>query len=318
MTLVHHSTNIFVGLAGGAAAIAALALGVPTDAAGQNEHDHDGHSHEGPRHLHGHDGFPAYVDIFFTHHAYLERKLHPRFDATWTEIGNAYQESAELVWQFGPWLGAEVAGLYGHTDPEEGDGVSGFGDIEVAPMVAFLRDPERLLTVSFRSGFVLPTGDEEEGLGIDGWGWEPGLLVWKGFGAEKRGALQAELTYDRLFADHRADHEELIYNLGLSWWLPSNWIPIAELNGATRISDVEEEHEEEVEELPLLFPARRDLVPAHGEIGAGEEETSVSATLGFRYAFGNGQQWGAGIQLPLTDTEAYDIRLVVGGIVHLP
>lgn len=249
------------------------------------------HEHGERAHAHSHGGFPEYVDIFFTHHAYLERKIHPRFEAVVAEPGNQYSESVELVWQFNRWLGAEVEVAAIQTDPELGDGVSGFGDMEVAPMVAIHQDPERLLIVTARSGFVLPTGDEDEGLGVDGWGWEPGLLVWKGFGAERRGALQAELGYDRTFADEGEDEEELVYNLGLSWWLPSNFIPVFELNGIARLSE--------------------EAAPEE------EEDTLISGTVGFRYAFANAQQWGAGIQVPLSGTDAYDWRLVVGGIIHL-
>jgi hypothetical protein len=265
--------------------------------AGAQEHEHGEQAR-----AHSHSGFPEYVDIYFTHHAYLERKIHPRFDAVVAAHGNQYSESVEFVWQFNPWLGIEVQAGAIQTDPELGDGAAGLGDTEIAPMVAFHQDPARLLIVAARSGFVLPTGDEDEGLGVDGWGWEPGLLLWKGFGSERRGALQAELGYDRTFADEGEDEEELVYNLGLSWWTRSNFIPVFELNGITRLRD-EAVHEDEEGE--------------HEEEHAAEEDTLLSGTVGFRYAFANAQQWGAGIQVPLSGTDAYDWRLVVGGIIHL-
>lgn len=299
----------------GAVALAIMLAALPRLALGQEPDDHD-HEHAaerdpGNRHLaHGHDGFPGYVDIFFTHHAYLERKLHPRFDATLAGEGNAYQGSAELAWQFGRRLGGEVEAGYLSLDPDEGEGESGIGDVEVAPMLVLLQDPARLLIVSTRSGFVLPTGDEDRGLGAGGWGWEPGLLVWKGFGADRRGALQAELGYERVFADEGEDEEELVYNLGVSWWLPSNWIPILEINGVTPLGDEAQEEEEHEEVL-----AARGLKAAHGE-PAPAHDTLVSATVGFRYAFANGQQWGAGVQFPLND-DPYDVRVVVGGIIHI-
>lgn len=302
-------TNIFVG--------AAISLAAAAGAArAQEHHDHDPDApHDAAlRHLaHSemHGGFPAFVDIFFTHHAYLERKLHPRLDATLADETREYAGSAELVWRFGQRLGIEIAGGMVHTEPEIGEGASGFADVEVAPMLALLQDPERLLIVSVRSGFVLPTGDEEEGLGIDGWGWEPAVLVWKGFGPQKRAALQAELGYERVFADEGPDEEALVASLGLSYWLPSNWIPVLELTGTTPLGDEPSEHHEEE-----ALDAGRGLQPAHGET-IESEDTLVSATLGFRYAFANGQQWGAGIQFPVSDSEAYDARLVVGGIIHV-
>lgn len=294
------------------AVVAALALAAPGSARAQEDHEHD--DPEAVRHLghdHEHGDFPEYVDVFFTHHAYLERKLHPRVQSTIADQESEYEASVELAWQFNDRLGGEVEIPYVVTDPETGDSVSGFGDLEIAPIVAFIQDPERLLIVSGRSGFVLPTGDEDDGLGIDGWGWESGLLLWKGLGAEKRGALQGELTYDRLFADERPDEEELVYNLALSWWLPSNFIPIAEINGVTPIGDEPEAGDPEEEEED-----HGSLAPAHGEARGGED-TVISGTLGFRYAFANGQQWGAGLQAPMRGGDAFDVRLVVGGIIHL-
>ncbi|MGH7558716.1 MAG: transporter [Gemmatimonadota bacterium] len=307
-----HRSPAFAGIAGLALA---AALAIATPAIGQEPHGEHGHAHTEPsaRHLgdrHSHGGFPEFVDVFFTHHAYLERKLHPRFGATYANLENEFEGSGELAWRFNRWIGGELEVPVVGVSPEMGEGHGGIGDIEVAPMVALWQSPVRLTIVSARSGFVLPTGDEDEGLGAEGWTWEPGLLLWQGYGAEKRGAIQAELTYERLYADAGPDEEELVYNLAWSHWLPSNWIPIAELNGVTRLSDEPAEDHEEEE------PAG-GLTLAHGDVAGGEEETVVSGTLGFRYAFANGQQWGAGIQLPLSDTEGYDWRLVIGGIIHL-
>lgn len=242
-------------------------------------------------HAFAHGGFPGFVDLFSTHHAYLERKIHLRLDTTLADEAREYAGSGELVWQFHRRSGAEVEGGFVTRDPETGESAWSAADVEVAPIFALVQDPDRLLIVSVRSGFVLPTGDEDEGLGIEGWGWEPGLLVWKGFGPERRGALQTEVGYERVFPDKGADEQELVANAGLSYWLPSDWIPIVEISVAKPLgNDASEEH---------------------------EETTQFSALLGFRYAFANGQQWGAGIQLPLMDTEAYDARIVVGGIIHM-
>lgn len=305
-----------------------LVAGLAGATAGPAPAQEPAHEHEAGEHAHHHGDFPEYVDIFFTHHAYLERKLHPRFDATVAAAANGYAESLELVWQFNRWLGAEIAAVTLQTDPEVGDGAGGFGDLEIAPMVAFVRDADRQLIVTARSGFVLPTGDENEGLGIDGWAWEPGLLVWKGFGAERRGALQAELGYGRAFLNEGEDEEELVYNLGLSWWTRSNFIPILELNGVERLGehhagsdpadDHDHEHEEGEEHASLVPRGDRGLGLAHAGDLVEAPDRLVSGTVGFRYGFANGQQWGAGIQLPLLgDTDAYDWRLVVGGIIHL-
>ncbi|HKY60254.1 MAG TPA: transporter [Gemmatimonadota bacterium] len=292
-----------------------LAAATAPTARAQEGHDHHGQAPAGPRsrHLgdgHSHEGFPHFVDVFFTHHAYLERKLHPRLDATYAELGNEFEGSGELAWQFNRWLGGEIEIPVVRTDPEAGSGAGGLGDVELAPMVALWQSPERLAIVSLRSGFALPTGDEQEGLGAEGWGWEPGLLLWKGHGRDRRGAIQAEIGYERLYADEGRDEEELVYNLAWSYWLPSNWIPIAELNGVTRLSDPPADEHEEEEPVG-------GLALAHGDALESEDDTVIAAALGFRYAFANGQQWGAGIQLPLSDTEGYDWRLVVGGIIHI-
>ncbi|MGH7562929.1 MAG: hypothetical protein ACREK5_00690 [Gemmatimonadota bacterium] len=289
-------------------------LAIATPAFGQEAHGEDGHAHAKThaRHLgdgHSHGGFPEFVDVFFTHHAYLERKLHPSLGATYADLENEFEGSGELAWQFNRWLGGELVVPVVRLEPETGKGTGGIGDIEIAPMVALWQSPERLTILTARSGFALPTGDEDVGLGAEGWTWEPGILLWKGYGAEQRGAVQAELTYERLYADSGPDEEDLVYNLAWSWWLPSNWIPVAELNGVTRLSDPSaQEHEEE--------PAG-GLALAHGDAAEVDEDTVASGTLGFRYAFANGQQWGAGVQLPLSDTQGYDWRLVIGGILHL-
>ena len=294
------------------APLALLAAAAPARAQEHREHDH--HAAHEPEHRHlahadAHGGYPAFVDIFFTHHAYLEKKLHPRLDGTFGDDGREYAGSGELVWQFGDRFGFELEAGFATSDPAEGSAASGMGDLEIAPMVVLHHDAERLLIVTVRSGIVLPTGDEDEGFGNEGWGWEPSLLAWKGFGREKRSALQAELGYERVFADATEDEEELVYNLGWSYWLPSNWIPIVEINGVTPLGEAEGEHHEDGE-------IGRGLAPAHGE-AAESEDTLVATTLGFRYAFANGQQWGAGVQLPLNGRQAYDLRLVVGGIIHL-
>lgn len=300
-------------------------LGIPASAAAQDDHDDHDHAAAGQaRHLGHHaTGFPEYVDVFFTAHAYLERKLHPRFESMRADGLDTWTASGELAWRFTDRIGGEVAVAFVGTDPEIGDGATGIGDIELAPMVALLQDPGSQMIVSARSGFVIPTGDEEEGLGAPGWGWQPSLLAWKGFGPDRRGALQAEVGYDRLFADEGEDAEAVVYNLAASWWLPSNVIPVVELNGVTPIGETDEERghddpeHEEGEEHASLAPARGPLAPAHGETVVGAE-TTIAGTVGFRYAFANGQQWGAGLQVPLSGSEIYDVRLVVGGIIHLP
>lgn len=302
--------------------VTAIAGIVPGHALAQ-EHAHE---HGAEEHAHSHGGFPEFVDIFFTHHAYLERKVHPRFDAMTAEHASQFSESVELAWRFNHWLGGELAAQARQVRPDDDavDGVSGIGDLEIAPMVALLQDPGRLLIVTARSGFVLPTGDEDRGLGIDGWAWEPGLMVWKGLGAERRGALQAELGYERAFLRAGEDEEDLVYNLGVSWWLRSNFLPIVEINGRERLGSHAEgatpvSHDHEEEGHAALAPrADRGLGLAHGGELIEPDDRLLSGTVGFRYAFANGQQWGGGVQLPLFgDTESYEWRLVVGGIIHL-
>lgn len=295
-------------------AIAALAITVAPVAAAaqQDDHDHEtNHAHGAPRHLDDdhHGGFPEFVDVFFTHHAYLEKKLNLQFVATSEEEAAEFEEVAELAWQFNRWFGGEIEVPFLQIDPDDEDGRSGIGDIEIAPVVSFYQNSESMTILSARSGFVLPTGDEEDGLGADGWTWEPGFLIWQGYGAEKRGAIQAELTYERLYVDEggEEDEEEFVFNLSWSHWLRNNWIPIAELNVVSPIGE-EDEHEDG-------DPQGSRLVPASSG-GGGSEDTVVSTTLGFRYAFANGQQWGGGVQFPLSDTDAYDVRFIFGGIIH--
>lgn len=307
-----------------------LLLGEPVELRAQDDDHSHGHNESNLR-MHGHGGFPGWVDVFFTHHAYLEKKIRPRFDTIIADETTVNALSAELVWEFTNWFGAEVNVPFVWTSPQLGEGETGFGDIEVAPMFAFVRDPEKLLIMTARSGFGLPTGSEEKGLGGEGWTWEPGFLVWKGYGADRRGALQGEFTYERLYATEVGfDEEELVYNLAWSHWLSSNWIPIAEFNGVTRLGEVahseddehadgeeEGEHHEEGAELLAPFRAGRGLVLASGGGGIeSEERTQASATFGFRYAFANAQQWGAGVQLPLNGRDAFNVRLVFGGIIH--
>lgn len=288
-----------------AALAAATAIAFAPAALRAQEHDHDHETGEHAEAHHGHGGFPEFVDVFFTHHAYLERKIHPSFQFTTSSEGKEYEESAEVVWQFAHVLGAEVEVPFVQTAPDVGDGVSGIGDTEVSPMLALVQDPERRLIVTARSSFLLPTGDETKGLGVDGWGWSPGLSVWKGYGAEGRGALQAELRYDRTFLNEGDDEQSVAYNVAWSWWTRSNFIPVLEFNGATRVGVTE----------PGI-PVAGALVPAHEGLEGGKD-TLLGGTIGFRYAFANEQQWGAAIQLPLNGTDAYDARFIFGGIIHL-
>lgn len=319
MNLGSPHTMIRVGVA------LAVALASPSTGIAQQDHDHDDPDDARPEtrlpgHGHAHGDFPEYVDVFFTHHAYLERKLHPSVQATRAEGADTWAAVGELAWRFTDRLGGEIEVPVVGIDPELGDGASGIGDVEVAPMLALVQDPDRLLIVTARSGFVLPTGDQDEGLGIDGWGWEPGLLLWKGFGADRRGGLQAEVGYDRTFADEGVDEEQVVYNVAFSWWLPSNFVPIVEINGATSLAEhvEDDDHHDGDEEHghAALDPERGPLAPAHGGIEAGED-TVIAGTVGFRYGFANGQQWGAGLQVPFTGEDPFDLRLVVGGIIHL-
>lgn len=291
--------------------LAALVAATPR-VVGAQEHEGE-HREEEPagRHLEyvaHHGGFPTFVDLFSTHHAYLERKVNLQVEATAADDENEFEEFGELTWQFNRWFGAEIEVPFAQIDPDEGEGAGGLGDIEIGPQIALLQSVDDLLIIGARSGFVIPTGDEDDGIGADGWTWEPGFLVWKGFGPHSRGAVQAELTYERFFPDDDGldDEEQVVYNVGLSYWTPSNFIPIVELTGSTRISDEEEDEAE----------GGGGLVPASGG-SEGEDDTLASLLLGFRYGFAGGQQWGAGVQFPLTGTESFDVRLVVGGVIHL-
>lgn len=85
------------------------------------DHDHAEGGHEGQaRHIGHESGFPEFVDIFFTHHAYLERKLRPRVIPTPGEEENEFEEIVELSWKFNHWLFVELNGVTSLTD-EEGD-----------------------------------------------------------------------------------------------------------------------------------------------------------------------------------------------------
>ncbi|HET6360679.1 MAG TPA: hypothetical protein VFH11_01320 [Gemmatimonadota bacterium] len=266
---------------------------------------------------------PHHVNLFVTDKAFLRRTIEPRFEVIGDAAGDQYRESVLLAWTISRRLGIETEASLVQFDAEFGGGSSAFGGIEVTPKVSILQDDERRLLLAAASGFEVPVGDQDEWLANHGWKWKPRLLLWKGWDAEGRSALQMEFGSDMTSAGSFDPDPVLVFNAGYSRWTSSNWIPVVEITAIERLGPEDSDGATPVDPSGILT-GLPDLRASDGVFRDTEgifesDERLLAGTLGFRYALTDGQQWGAGFRFPFFgDTESFEWGLIVGGTIRLP
>lgn len=266
------------------------------------------------------DALPRHVDLFVTDPAFLRRTIRPSFEVIGDASGDQYRESILLAWTIGPRFGIEAEVSLVQFDAEFGGGASAFGGIELKPKASIFRDAARHVDVAAGSGFAIPAGDQDEWLATHGWIWKPRLLFWKGWGPAGRNALQFELGYDVTYDDPTGEDPVMVFSGGYSHWTDSGWIPVLEITALQRLG-----HEETIGATPLDRAAIRGASALRSNSVLRDTETLresdrrlLAGTLGFRYAFSDGQQWGAGFRFPFFGVSAFEWGLIVGGTVRLP
>jgi hypothetical protein len=270
------------------------------------------------------DVHPHYVDLFVTDQAFLRRTLRPRFEMIGDQLGNLYRESIVLGWSMGRRVGVDVEASFVQFDAEfGGGGASAFGGVELTPKVSLHRDDARAFQLAAASGFELPVGDQDDWLATHGWKRKPRLLLWKGWGAEGRSALQVELGSEVTNGGSFDPDPLLVFHAGYSRWTQSNWIPVVEITAIERLGPEESDGATPVDPSgirgipPVLRASRGVFRDTEGLVES--DERLLAGTLGFRYALTDGQQWGAGFRFPFFgDTESFEWGLIVGGSIHLP
>lgn len=266
-------------------------------------------------------GPPRHVDLFATDQAFLRRTIRPRFEVIGDAAGDQYRESVLFAWTIGRRVGIEGEASLVQFDSEFGGSSSAFGGIELTPKLTILRDVERQVEVAAGSGFAIPVGDQDEWLATHGWRWKPRLLFWKGWGSRGRNALQFELGYDVPYDDPSTDDPAMVFNAGYSHWTDSNWIPILEVTALRRLG-----HEVSEGATPLDRAALHGGSALRGasavfrdtETLGESDRRAYAGTLGFRYAFSDGQQWGAGFRFPIFGVAGFEWGLIVAGTIRLP
>ena len=269
------------------------------------------------------DVLPRHVNLFVTDPAFLRRTIQPRLELIGDATGDQYRESILLGWTIGRRFGIEAEASLIQFDAEFGGGSSAFGGIEMTPKAKIVQDDERRFLLSAASGLEVPVGDQDDWLATHGWKWKPRVLLWKGWGAEGRSALQMELGPDVTSGGSFDPDPVLIFNAGYSRWIRSNWIPIVEITAIERLGPEDSEGATPIDPSALggIFPGIRasEGVFRDTEGIFESDERLLAGTLGFRYALTEGQQWGAGFRFPFFgDTESFEWALIVGGTIRLP
>jgi hypothetical protein len=270
------------------------------------------------------DVHDRYVDLFVTDQAFLRRTIRPRFEVIGDQLGKLYRESILLGWAAGQRVGIDAEASFVQFDAGfGGGGSSAFGGIELTPKVSLHRDDTRGFEVAAASGFEVPVGDQDDWLATHGWKWKPRLLLWKGWGAEGRSAVQMELGSEVTNGSSFDPDPLLVFHAGYSRWTCSNWIPVVEITAIERLGPEESDGATPVDPSgmrgvsPGLRASRGVFRDTEGLVES--DERLLAGTLGFRYALADGHLWGAGFRFPFFgDTESFEWGLIAGGTIRLP
>lgn len=162
-----------------------------------------------------------------------------------------------------------------------GKTATGLGDVSVGPKLAVVNDRRRRI-LAVGGDLLLPTGDDERGLGEGHAAVAPFGLVWIPFGPERRFLLRGAAHADLPLAGDGENHLEL--GAALSWTSPPGLSPLLEA----------------VAGIPL----------------EGAEGTSWALAPGIRWEFAPAWELGGSARFPVSGPREADVHLVLGLIRH--
>lgn len=258
-----------------------IALGAARLGAQEHEHEHDQtgshevHSHRGPG--------PHFIDAFWVENAYLERKLRPDVLFARGDEADRYTARLEVEWAVLPRVSLIAHVPAHHLAPVAGDAETGFGDVTLGPKLALINDRRRLI-LAVGGDFLVPTGDEDRGLGEGHAAVAPFALAWLPFGPARRFLLQGAAHVELPLESEGENHLEL--GTALSWTSALGISPLLEA----------------VAEVPL----------------EGAEDASWAIAPGFRWEFAPAWEVGGSARIPVAGPREADVELIVGLIRHFP
>jgi hypothetical protein len=121
-----------------------------------------------------------YVHAFGFEPAFLCREFITNVEFANGADGKEYAVEGEIDYALTRRIGLVVEGGYSWLDPNDDSSENGFGDVAIAPRFMMLEYDEFLLTLN--TEFVIPTGDDERGLGAGETLFAPSISTWLDLG----------------------------------------------------------------------------------------------------------------------------------------
>jgi hypothetical protein len=271
---------------------AALLASVANAQTESHDHDHDHAPLHSPAGVGEHAGH-AHPGVNLSHPINVESplpetKLALKYHFTDGDEGTEHEAEIELEYAFTQNFSIEAVVPYVFVNPDEGSSENGLSDAILAFKLASYEWVDRQILPAVGVEVILPTGDEEKGIGSDHViELEPFLRVgyWNG-------------------------PFEFIATVGVG--IPFN---------QTDEEDAEEDFEVVygVSALYHVAPSLQALVELHGESVFGDEDESalyISPGVTFQPLEDKSINVGLGATLPLTDDRDFDYAINVMTIIH--
>jgi hypothetical protein len=204
--------------------VAALLL-LPAAPAPAQEPPTDRHSHSSESVAHSHRGpGPHFIDAFHTENAYLERKVQPDVSYLSGDHADLVTATLEIEWALFRRLALIVhAPMHSRSSAIRRE--TGVGDLSLGVKVPVVLRPSSLI-IAAGADLVVPTGDEDRGLGAGHAAAEPFVLAWLPFGPDRRWLIQTAGHLDMPLAGDEPVGAEVA--AALSWTSPFGITPLLE------------------------------------------------------------------------------------------
>lgn len=145
---------------------------------------------------------------------------------------------------------------------------SGFGDVELATAFLLSEEAEFSPQVSLVLKGILPTGDEDEGLGLGQFGWGAGLNVSKML--NDRTGIHFSTSFARIdgaeVRNHELDIEEFAYGLTTSYTASEKLVLLLEYKSDREHETDVDGHQESITQR-YIAPGALIKLPHHTELG---------------------------------------------------
>ena len=227
------------------------------------------------------------LDAFFplvTRRPVVEHEIELRFQHDKGRDGRATAIALAIDWAVLPRWQVALAMPLIFTDPRDGSGAGGAGDLELENKVVLWQAPERKMLVAAGLNVRLPTGSEARGLG-----GETSMEPFASIGLGARGIfVLADLGYEWNLNTRGAGRDDQRVRSGVAVGAPvgRRLIPFVELTAVSVLRSGGTEVSRRLRDRVQLY-----LTPALNV------QVLPEATLGL------------GIQLPLTEARAFDYAL---------